>query len=450
MRTALLALAVCVPCIQALALLIFIWTQTPLVPWGDEWAMVPLLQHADAGTFSFADLWALHNGSHRIVLPRLTDLLLIDATHWNRQVLMTFDLGVALLAGGLIFACVYATLRKRRMAILLIAPLSLLYLSFAQYENWILPWQLTFIATIFGVSLCLYGFRRRDEMDTPTSGALPWRGAFVFALAGAVVASLSSFSGLFVWVAFFPSAARGGRVRAALWCASALAIGIPYLVGFGGENSTSPLHLAAFFVAALGAPIASLNLALARLFGALGLVAMGLALALCWRLKVNAREVEVWIELAVFSALAIVAETLGRAPYGNGFALISRYQEFSALWWIALAVIGGVALQHLRAAGRDARLFRSERDGQRIVVGSAALLAACVAMCLVSNVAGERTAVDWLAPMRAQQACVEQTPTPTPACLAPYFLEGLVPESDAQLVAYIRAHHMAIFATDGQ
>ncbi len=203
-------------------------------------------------------------------------------------------------------------------------------------------------------------------------------------------------------------------------------------------------------MAAFGAPIASLNLALARLFGAIGLVAMGLALALCWRLKVNVREVEVWIELAVFSALAIVAETLGRAPYGNGFALISRYQEFSALWWIALAVIGGVALQHLRAAGRDVRLFRSERDGRQVVVGSAALLAVCVAMCLVSNVAGERTAVDWLAPMRAQQACVEQTPTPTPACLAPYFLEGLVPESDAQLVAYIRAHHMAIFATDGQ
>ncbi len=154
MRTALLALAICVPCIQALALLTFIWTQTPLVPWGDEWAMVPLLQHADAGTFSFADLWALHNRSHRIVLPRLTNLLLIDATHWNRQVLMTFDLGVALIAGALIFACVYATLRKRRMAMLLVAPLSLLYLSFAQYENWILPWQLTFIATILGVSLC--------------------------------------------------------------------------------------------------------------------------------------------------------------------------------------------------------------------------------------------------------------------------------------------------------
>ena len=47
----------------------------------------------------------------------------------------------------------------------LLIPLSLLYFSFAQYENWFFPWQLTFIATILGICCCMYGFHRRAEAD---------------------------------------------------------------------------------------------------------------------------------------------------------------------------------------------------------------------------------------------------------------------------------------------
>src|SRR5215469_17195060 len=116
------ALVVCVPLAQIAALLTAIWRQTPRVPWGDEWNLVLLLQRQDAGTLSIADFWALHNRTHRIVLPRIADLIFVDVSHWNRQVLMMFDLGVAVVAGGLLLACMWSTLHSRRMVLTLLIP----------------------------------------------------------------------------------------------------------------------------------------------------------------------------------------------------------------------------------------------------------------------------------------------------------------------------------------
>ena len=451
MHLALLALAVCVPLAQIAALLTTIWRQTPRAPWGDEWNLVLLLQRQDAGTLSFANFWALHNRTHRIVLPRIAGLLLVDVSHWNRQVMMTFDLGVAVAAGGLLLACMFSTLRSRRLALTLLIPLSLLYFSFAQYENWFFPWQLTFMATILGICCCLYGFHRSAEADRQGQRAASWQG-FALALLGAVIASLSSFGGLCVWPAFLPSAVRAGRVRTGMWVAVALLIGVPYVMGLPHGSLTSPLHLAAFFVAALGAPVASLNLTEARLFGALGLVALGLTLYAASRLAGELRRLEVWVELAACSMLATAVTTLGRASYGNGLALLSRYQEFSQLWWIALAVIGAVVVRRIvmdmRRVGVSRvlpRVLSDPRHVRWVVASSIALLLICTASGLASDVAGARAGGEWLDSMRAQQSCLLQTPSPSATCLQLYILEGQIPLSDQRLVAYLRTHHLALF-----
>ncbi|HEX2347500.1 MAG TPA: hypothetical protein VHI51_03600 [Ktedonobacterales bacterium] len=451
MHLALLALAVCVPLAQIAALLTTIWRQTPRAPWGDEWNLVLLLQRQDAGTLSFANFWALHNRTHRIVLPRIAELLLVDVSHWNRQVMMTFDLGVAVAAGGLLLACMFSTLRSRRLALTLLIPLSLLYFSFAQYENWFFPWQLTFMATILGICCCLYGFHRSGEADRQGQRAASWQG-FALALLGAVIASLSSFGGLCVWPAFLPSAVRAGRVRTGMWVAVALLIGVPYVMGLPHGSLTSPLHLAAFFVAALGAPVASLNLTEARLFGALGLVALGLTLYAASRLAGELRRLEVWVELAACSMLATAVTTLGRASYGNGLALLSRYQEFSQLWWIALAVIGAVVVRRIvmdmRRVGVSCvlpRVLSDPRHVRWVVASSIALLLICTASGLASDVAGARAGGEWLDSMRAQQSCLLQTPSPSATCLQLYILEGQIPLSDQRLVAYLRTHHLALF-----
>lgn len=456
---ALLTLAVCVPLAQIAALLTTIWRQTPQAPWGDEWNLVLLLQRQDAGTLSIANFWALHNRTHRIVLPRIAELLLVNASQWNRQVMMTFDLGVAVAAGGLLLACMFSTLRSRRLALILLIPLSLLYFSFAQYENWFFPWQLTFMATILGICCCLYGFHRSAEADRQADGqadgqgqrAASWQG-FALALLGAVIASLSSFGGLCVWPVFLPSAVRAGRVRTSMWAAVALLIGVPYVMGLPHGSLTSPLHLAAFFVAALGAPVASLNLTEARLFGALGLVALGLALFAASRLPGELRRLEVWIELAAYSMLATAVTTLGRASYGNGLALLSRYQEFSQLWWIALAVIGAVVIRRIvmdmRRVGVSPVLPRVLSDPRHMrwaVAGGIALLLICTAAGLASDVAGVRAGDQWLGSMRSQQSCLLQTPSPSAACFQLFILEGQIPLSDQRLVGYLRTHHLALF-----
>lgn len=457
-RVALLALAVCVPLAQIAALLTTIWRQTPRAPWGDEWNLVLLLQRQDAGTLSFANFWALHNSTHRIVIPRIAELLLVNVSQWNRQVMMTFDLGIAVAAGGLLLACMCSTLRSRRLALTLLIPLSLLYFSFAQYENWFFPWQLTFMATILGICCCLYGFHRSAEADREGQRqprrAASWQG-FALALLGAVIASLSSFGGLCVWPAFLPSAVRAGRVRTGVWVAVALLIGVPYVMGLPHGSLTSPLHLAAFFVAALGAPVASLNLTEARLFGALGLVALGLALFAASRLPGELRRLEVWVELATYSILATAVTTLGRASYGNGLALLSRYQEFSQLWWIALAVIGARVVRRvfmdMRRVGVSRvlpdlpRVLSDPRHVRWVVAGSTALLLLCTAAGLASDVAGARTGDEWLSSMRAQQSCLLQTPSPSAACFHLFILEGQIPLSDQRLVAYLRTHHLALF-----
>lgn len=441
------ALVACIPLAQIAALLTAIWRQTPRVPWGDEWNLVLLLQRQDAGTLSIADFWALHNRSHRIVLPRIADLMLVDVSHWNRQVMMTFNLGVAVVAGGLLFACLCSTVRSRRIALTLLIPLSLLYFSFAQYENWFFPWQLTFIATILGISCCMYGFHRRAEADRQGQRAASWQG-FALALLGAVIASLSSFGGLCVWPAFLPSAARSGRVRTGVWVTVALLIGVPYVIGIPRESLASPLHLAAFFLAALGAPVASLTLTEARLFGALGLVALGLALYAASRLSGELRHLEVWIELAAYSILATAVTALGRASYGNGLALLPRYQEFSQLWWIALAVIGTVVIGRLVMDMRRVGVSSVLPDPRQLrwaVAGGIALFLICTAVGLASDLAGARAADEWLDSMRAQQSCMLQTPSPSAKCFQLFILEGQIPLSDQQLVSYLRTHHLALF-----
>lgn len=446
-RLALMALVVCIPLAQIAALLTVIWRQTSRVPWGDEWNLVLLLQRQDAGTLSIANFWALHNRTHRIVLPRIADVMLVDVTHWNRQVMMTFDLGVAVAAGGLLLACMFSTLRSRRIALTLLIPLSLLYFSFAQYENWFFPWQLTFMATILGVCCCLYGFQRRAEADRQGQRAASWQG-FALALLGAVIASLSSFSGLCVWLAFLPSAARAGRVRMGVWVVVALLIGVPYVIGLPHQSLTSPLHLAAFFVAALGAPVASLNLTEARLFGALGLGALGLALYSAARLSGELSRLEVWFELAAYSILATAVTALGRASYGNGLALLSRYQEFSQLWWIALAVIGAAVIERIVTDMRRSGVSHVLPDPRYMrfaVAGGIALLLICTAAGLASDVAGARAADEWLGSMRAQQSCMRQTPSPSAECFHLYILEGQIPLSDQELVGYLRTHHLALF-----
>ena len=303
-------LALAVPAGQLLALLWVIWTRTPTALWWDEWETVTLVQRANQGTLTFADFWALHWHTHRLVISRLIELTVIELTHWNRQVQMSVNLALALASAALLFACVRLTLQPAaatataqaappRLAALrpeatprawwgwaLVAPLSLLLFSFAQYGDWFAPFQLAFIATVFGVALCL-----RALVAAPVG----W-GKWGLAVGGALFATLSSAAGLSVWVAFLPSVARSGRRRLALWVGLAGVVWTAYLYNYPHYFAQpAPLLVPSYVLAFLGAPVAYPDPYRSEVAGLLGVVLLAANIATYWRLHGNVRAILGWI-----------------------------------------------------------------------------------------------------------------------------------------------------------
>lgn len=323
----------------ALLAIIFrtILLRTPVVPFWDEWQTVDILHHYELGTLTFQDFWQFHN-EHRIVIPGMIELGIIVFTHWNRQVEMTFDLCVAIAEAGFLLAAARRILRSTTWMLALIAPGSLLLFSLSQYQNWLWSFQLTFILTVFGAALCVMGFSHQPARWAP----------FLLALVGAVVAALSSVGGVMAFIAFVPSAWRAGRIKLAVWIVTALAVLIPYFIGFPHSVPISiSLDLFTFAFGYLGAPLGYPNAPAAIFWGIVSVVLVALNLVVYWRRERTFTALDPWIGLALF-ALAIDGITaLGRGAYytgpyaGLGSLMIwgTRYQTFATLWWISLLVL---------------------------------------------------------------------------------------------------------------
>src|SRR3954471_7571354 len=69
------------------------------VPFGDQWELVPRLDHLDAGTLTFNDVWRQHN-EHRPMFPILIMLGLAQFTSWNisAEIAVNVGLGLGMLA----------------------------------------------------------------------------------------------------------------------------------------------------------------------------------------------------------------------------------------------------------------------------------------------------------------------------------------------------------------
>src|SRR5215467_5195386 len=125
-----------VPALYELALILgMIWTGTTSIPWWDEWRTVDTVRALQTGTLSFQDLVAFHN-EHRIILPRILDLLLIVPTHWNRQVEMTFDLAVAVATYALLCLVIYRTVRSHHVAFAVCALGAVLAFTLGAATDW--------------------------------------------------------------------------------------------------------------------------------------------------------------------------------------------------------------------------------------------------------------------------------------------------------------------------
>src|SRR5260370_23306198 len=118
---------------------------------------------------------------------------------------MPVDRAGAAVSGALLLWCAWRALGPRLWP-WLVPPLGLLLFTFAQFANWFAPFQIAFIATACGASICLAGLGYERSGDHGRLG-------LGIAFGGALLASLSSLNGLVAWPAFLPAVCATGRSR---------------------------------------------------------------------------------------------------------------------------------------------------------------------------------------------------------------------------------------------
>ncbi|HZC05053.1 MAG TPA: hypothetical protein VE338_05370, partial [Ktedonobacterales bacterium] len=452
-------------------ILLMIWTRTPHVPFWDEWETVTLVQHATQGTLTWNDFWAFHN-EHRIVIPQLLDLGLILATHWNRQIEMTFDLLLAVGEWALLLVSVARGLRSRLLSALAILPTGLAVFSLAQYENWVWSYQITFICTVFGVALTLWGLSPRPQPQSAASSTTPsgapvreqsnatwvrWPG-FLVAMVGATIAALSSLGGLVVFVAFLPTVLAQGYKKTLVWLALAAGIIVPYMRGF---PHSVPIQLSLttikFCITYLGAPAGTPSVLFA--FG-MGIGSILLAVAnvgYYWWRERRLTPLLPWIGLGGYAIGLALITSFGRMYMGPWTAtvLTSRYQVYSALWWVAVVYLlllnGKSAATLLQRGGSGDRLYAAPKQLVRTsswIVGLNALMLIVATLGMVlTSLRSVPTLEAFQYAQLQTEGCVVNVEYATVPCLWNFYpAPNLLPDR----VAYLRAQHDGIFAGNYQ
>lgn len=425
----LLALA---PLTQLGIILGLIWTRTGHLPTWDEWEMANFLELADRGRLDWSAFWGFQN-EHRIVLPRLILYGLIELTGWQRQVIMTINLGIGVAMAALLGVAVYRCVGRRAFTLIAV-PLSLLLFSFAQYENWLFAFQTNFILAGFGVACCVLG-------TTPLGATQRHRRwGFPLAFAGALIASLSTFGGLLTWPTFLIAVWPIGRRWAILWGLGAAAIGIPYLIGFprGTTALASPGELLAYGLAYLGAPLGFPTVGLAIGYGTIGLLLMAFNLVALRRDGGWSTRLLPWLALALFALAGAALTTAGRASLGSGQAITSRYQIFSTYWWLSLLLI--TAILGLRLRGR---IPLGGRRRYRIVRSvNIAVLSLCLIGLVRANLLGFLVGRDWQDRQIAREDCALRYDTASDDCLLTFYVSA--PGARIHL-AFLEQHGLSIF-----
>jgi hypothetical protein len=420
------------PLIQVGWLLWFIWERTTRVPYWDEWETISLVMKAKTGQLQFLDFWEFHS-EHRILVPKLVDLVLIEVTRWNRQIEMTFDLALAIVTFAMLVYCIRRTLGSTNSTFLMIAPLSVLYFSFSQGEDWFAPFQIAFYLTTWGATICVWAF----------SFANSCLRTFVIAMLGALIASYSSFSGLVVWLAFFPLIWTLGRLYAAVWAASGVAVVLTYFVGFHTTASNvGPLTMFSYVLAYLGAPLGSGNVIRAQFFGAAGLLILLVDLAMYWsRTREVARNLS-WLCLALFVLASAGVTARGRGGSGVAQALASRYQVFSVLWWMVIFIVVWLLIGQLWKVALT-KYNNHAVVPMRLVLGvNAAFVLAILAGGVLTSRSGYEIADASQTVLRANEACIKNYATASDSCLGIYYP---VPSLLAARSSYLAQEHLNIF-----
>jgi len=306
------------------------------VPYGDEWSLLSLFGKWESHQLTFADLFAEHNG-HRILIPRLIYLALIQLTHGNTKAEMFFSLFLCILISAGLFVLLRRTVRgSTAKQLALWAFINLFLFSPIQAENWLWGFQLQ----IFLSNLCLVG-----AIVCVTSDATRFvriAGTLAFGLAG----TFSFGNGLLIWpVILFLLVCRREKVLfLAAWIGVAALVVLAYLPGYQGHDAVRPViswfDYPLYFFGFLGAPLAripnSQPLTLPVIIGSILVAAfLGIAVQLARR-RAGLWNAAPWLALGAYVIGSAVMATTARSHLGPEHALDSRYTTVSVILLVSL------------------------------------------------------------------------------------------------------------------
>lgn len=343
----------------ALALIIGVFRvslrDAPVLPFWDHWALIMELA-SHHGHYSMAQLWQQYS-EHRIALPKLfllADFYIFKATG---TALIVSIFIVQILHSGLFCAAACSLRHLSAQLRAFVCTLILVFLfSPVQLENFVWPFQISFVLALFFGSLSLFLFVVSHKSAPPAQ----YLGLAACVMA-AICSTLSLASGLFVWpllvlLCFALRVQR--RVLMVIAISAVLMIGA-YLHNYHSTPShASPLAsakhpgmLAAYLLAYLGGSWSVYGFTAAVALGGVGILAASFLFIRLVRTS-SFKPAEIFflsvIGLSVISGLMTGA---GRINFGLNQALSSRYQTVAMIFWAALACCS-VSLAARQTKGR--------------------------------------------------------------------------------------------------
>jgi hypothetical protein len=284
-------------------------------------------------------------------VPNLIFLLIAQIAAFDTKALMYLSACLLMIS----YLLLVLTYRRRQNTLLGIAPVVFLLFSLVQSENTLWGFQLAWyivLACLFGVIYCLEQAGNK-------------RLAFTLGIILAVVASLSSFSGLFLWPVglIYVMRSKFTPKQRLAWIGFGLLTVLGYLrdLGVGSAAGTLLSHLVshpvescAYFFVAIGSviPISGAEDFVPCLFGLI-LCAFAVYVVVAGRIRARSDEAFLApIALVTFAFIFDATLVVGRSGSGVAQAESSRYTTYNLLLMIGsyLALLRLLITRHERDA----------------------------------------------------------------------------------------------------
>jgi uncharacterized membrane protein len=314
-------------------------------PFWDQWEMVPMFQHHDAGTLSFNDFWMQHN-EHRILFPNIVLYVLAQITHWDPYYEVVISLIFALATTALVVLMLRLTFSGRKYTLPILTILATwLVLSPIQSDNWIWGWQAEWFMSVLGVVGAIF-FLTKPKLGTKTL------------IAAAIAATLATYSlgnGSVVWILGFILLLllKTTWKQRAIWAGLGTVEIALYYFNFvnppyepsKGLFLHEPFNFARYVFIYLGRPLA-FDFHVAQPIGIALVMIFATCVGYLWKTKrAEFKKLLPWFGLGLYGLAGATITAISRMGFGLEQAYSARYTTISLFFTLSTVVFAVVTWQ---------------------------------------------------------------------------------------------------------